>query len=115
MMNRIKNMDRQHLLGYAFVVIAVLMVIQGVWLQYDQDRETQCQSDYNAQNSVVVAQRAQWADEDRKALNQMIFTVINPKVDQSAREDAVQEYAVTAKKNDANRKANPLPTRTKCG
>ena len=44
----------------------------------------------------------------------MIFTIIDPNKNQQEREGAVQLYAVTAKKNDANRQANPLPNRTSC-
>jgi hypothetical protein len=107
--------DRNHILGTLFILIAIVMVIQGLWLSHQRDVETKCQADYNQQTAVVVAQRAQWADEDRAALNMMIFTVIDPKKDQADREQAVQSYKVTAEKNDANRKANPLPTRTHCG
>lgn len=110
-----KTFDRQHLLGTIFICIAVLMVIQGLWIQWDKDQEAKCQADYNQKTSTVVAQRGEWADEDRAALNKMIFTVIDPKQTQQEREDAVQLYAITSKKNDENRKANPLPTRTSCG
>ena len=107
--------DRQHVLGFSFIMIAVIMMAQGLWLQSQQDKETQCQADYNASVVSVQKQRSDWADEDRKALNDMIFTVIDPKASQGDREQAVQDYAETARKNDANRQANPLPSRTSCG
>jgi len=110
-----RTFDRQHLLGTIFIAIAILMVIQGLWLSHVNDAETKCQADYNQAVVDVQQQRAQWADEDRKALNDMIFTVIDPKVTQAEREEAVQLYAVTARKNDANRQATPLPERTSCG
>ncbi len=109
-----RTFDRQHLLGTIFIAIAILMVIQGVWLQYNNDQEAKCQAEYNQQVSTVVAQRGQWADEDRAALNKMIFTVIDPQADEQTQSNAVQEYAETARKNDANRQANPLPSRTSC-
>lgn len=109
-----RTFDRQHILGTIFIAIAVLMVIQGLWLQWSRDRESNCQADYNAHVSSVVAQRAQWADEDRKALNTMIFAVIDPKNSDQGRQQAFQTYAETARKNDQNRQANPLPTRTSC-
>ena len=109
-----RTFDRQHLLGTIFIAIAILMVIQGVWLSHVDDTRSSCQANYNEQVTTVVAQRAQWSDEDRKALNDMIFTLVDPKVTQADREQAVQLYAVTARKNDANRQANPLPERTSC-
>lgn len=110
-----KTFDRQHLLGTIFICIAVLMVIQGLWIQYKNDQEGKCQSDYNQKVTTVIAQRGQWSDEDRAALNTMIFQIIDPKATDAERQDAVQLYAVTARKNDANRQANPLPSRTSCG
>jgi hypothetical protein len=110
-----KTFDRQHLLGTIFICIAVLMVIQGLYLQWKNDQESNCQADYNSKVTTVIAQRGEWADEDRAALNTMIFKVIDPQADEQDRADAVQLYAVTAKKNDANRQANPLPDRTSCG
>lgn len=113
--DKLMNMDRQRFMGYLFIVIALLMVIQGLWLSHKQDAEASCQAAYNNQVSTVVAQRGQWADEDRAALNTMIFEVINPSVDDHERQQAVIDYAATARKNDANRQANPLPERTSCG
>ena len=110
-----RSFDRQHLLGTIFIAIAVLMVIQGLWLSHVNDAEASCQAAYNEQVITVVAQRGEWADEDRKALNEMIFTVIQPDISQGEAAAAVQAYAATAKKNDANRQANPLPERTSCG
>jgi|SRR5262245_4176858 len=107
--------DRNHIYGTIFILIALVMVIQGVWLSHQRDVEAKCQADYNQQTAVVVQQRSEWADQDRTALNTMIFTVINPKASDQERQDAVEEFAATAKQNDANRQANPLPTRTKCG
>lgn len=109
-----RTFDRQHLLGTIFILIAVLMVIQGLWLQYTKDQEASCQANYNSDVSAVVAQRAQWADEDRHALNTMISTVINPDNTEQERQQALQQYAETAAKNDANRQANPLPSKTRC-
>ena len=62
---------------------------------------------------AVQGQRGQWADEDRNALNQMIFTVISNASDQE-KTKAVQGYASTAKANDKKRKANPLPDKVSC-
>lgn len=106
--------DRQHILGTVFIAIAIVMVIQGLWLSHVNDKETACQAAYNESYTAVVQQRGEWADEDRAALNKMIFTVIDPKTTQAQAEEAVQLYAETAKKNDANRKENPLPDRTSC-
>lgn len=114
-MNTIKRtFDRQHLLGTIFIAIAILMVVQGLWLSHKNDQEAKCQADYNQSVSEVVSQRGEWADEDRAALNTMIFKVIDPKITQPEAQEAVQTYADTAKKNDANRQANPLPERTSC-
>jgi len=107
--------DSQHVLGFAFIVIALIMMIQGLWLGQQQENETQCQADYNAQSNAVQKQRAEWADQDRDALNQMIFTVIDPHTSNQQKQNAVNEFAQTARKNDANRRANPLPSRTSCG
>jgi len=106
--------DRRHTLGVTFMVVALLMVIQGVYLSVKQNRESACQSDYNASVVAVQKQRAQWADEDRKALNDMIFAVISPKATQGEKQQAVQQYVSTARTNDKNRKENPLPERTSC-
>lgn len=106
--------DRSRTLGFVFIVIAVIMVVQGVWLQYDQARESSCQSEYNADVSAVVAQRSTWADEDRRELNNMIFKIIDPKASDPEQAAAVKKYVTTAKANDALRKANPMPAKTDC-
>ena len=103
----VKALDRQHLLGTIFIAIAIAMVVQGLWISHKQDEEAKCQADYNQKTSAVQKQRAEWSDEDRAALNTMIFKVIDTKSSAPEREDAVQLWAVTARKNDANRKANP--------
>lgn len=110
-----RTFDRQHILGTIFILIAVLMVLQGLYLSHVNDQETKCQAQYNEDVTTVIAQRGQWADEDRKALNDMIFTVIKPGVSQEEATQAVQTYAETARKNDANREANPLPSSNNCG
>ena len=106
--------DKNHIYGTIFILIALVMVIQGVWLSHERDVEAKCQADYNQQSSAVQQQRAEWADEDRASLNQMIFTVIDPKASDGEKREAVQVFAATARKNDANRQANPLPVRTSC-
>jgi septal ring factor EnvC (AmiA/AmiB activator) len=105
---------KERVTGYVVIAVALLMVIQGVWLSVKQSKESECQAQYNSDITAVQKQRATWADEDRKALNDMIFTVIDAKANQATRTQAVQDYAATARRNDANRQANPFPTRTSC-
>lgn len=110
----VSNAERSRVMGYVFITIAIVMVVQGAWLQWQRQQETDCQADYNQDVSSVVSQRAVWADEDRNALNKMIFTVIDPKADEAERRAAVEKFADTARRNDKNRKANPMPKRTDC-
>lgn len=107
--------DRQHVLGFAFIMIAVIMMAQGLWLQNNQNDENQCQADYNEAYTAVAKQRGDWADEDRRSLNHMIFTVLDPKIDNDEKKQVVTAWQTEAEKNDRNRKANPLPSRTDCG
>jgi hypothetical protein len=107
--------DRQHLLGFSFIVIAAIMVIQGIWLGAQQSSDNECQAQYNAAFRDVAQQRAQWADEDNRDLHKMAQTLIDPKVSQAEKSQAFQHWVEQTNKNDQNRQANPLPSRTSCG
>jgi hypothetical protein len=100
-------------LGVWLIVIAVVL---GAWTVYSQWQDTRfisCQTDFNEATNAVQRQRASWADEDRKALNTMIFTVVQVQ-NQRVRKQAVDNYVDTVRDNDHNRRANPLPTRPDC-
>lgn len=77
--------------------------------QDDLDRQVACQQAFNRESSAVTKQRAEWADEDRAALTQMIRAQRTAKTDQDAA-DAYDRYLATAQANDAKRKANPYPS-----
>lgn len=106
--------DRGRMLGVGFILLALAMVGQGLFVQSQRQAEQNCQADYSRDTSAVIAQRATWNDEDRNALNTMIFTVVDPTLTQKERRAAVQAYVDVQKDNDKKRKANPLPEYT-CG
>jgi hypothetical protein len=108
----VKKIDRGHLLGIGFILLSLAMVIQGLWVQQQRQIEQDCQTEYNQDVTAVIAQRATWADEDRTALNRMIFTVVNPKLDDAAKRAALDDYVETAQTNENKRTANPLPEYT---
>lgn len=110
----VSKKQRANWLGVAFIVLAVVMVAQGLLVQAQRQEQQDCQGDYSRDVSEVIAQRALWADEDRDALNTMIFTVVKPEKTQAQRKAAVQKYVDIQKDNDKKRKANPLPEYT-CG
>ena len=49
------------------------------------------------------------------SLGASMISTFEPPDSLNAPAAAVQAYAATAKKNDENRQANPLPERTSCG
>jgi Na+-transporting methylmalonyl-CoA/oxaloacetate decarboxylase gamma subunit len=105
-----KTFDRGHVLGVGFILLALAMVIQGLWVQSERQAEQDCQTEYNQDVTAVIAQRATWADEDRTALNTMIFAVVNPTLDDAAKRRALDDYVETAQTNENRRQASPLPT-----
>lgn len=107
--------DRQHLLGFSFIVVAALMVMQSIIIGHQQETEVQCQADYNAKVVAVQKQRAEWNDEDNRDLHSMARKLIDPKISQEEKSQAYRDWVETTQKNDLNRQAHPLPSRTSCG
>lgn len=101
--------DKWHALGVGLIVLALAMVVQGLWIQHLRQIDQDCQTTYNKDVSAVIAQRSGWADEDRAALNTMIYAVVNDKLSEDKQQEAVLNYVTVSQENDANRKANPLP------
>lgn len=79
------HQSRRRLIGIGLILIAVLMVAQGAWLQYQRGRELDCQAAYN--NAVA---------EDRKALNTMIFALVDERSGQRVKEKAIADYVAKA-------------------
>lgn len=79
--------------------------------QESLSRVVACQQEYNADNAAVLAQRAEWADQDRKALGDMTAALMKSRSNEAV-EAALRTYLDTAAANDRKRKANPLPKNT---
>jgi uncharacterized protein YpmS len=84
-----EHLDKWNWSGVAIIVIAVVLIAQVAWQQYQREQEQNCQAAYN----LEVAQ-------DRNALNQMIFTIMDPESDRADKVTAVQDYIVRARKMD---------------
>lgn len=88
-MSEHRHPSPSRMLGIVLIVVAVLMVAEVAWFQAKRSSELNCQSAYNE----AVA-------KDRAALNQMIFTIVNPKATPKQQREAITEYVEHAQKTD---------------
>jgi hypothetical protein len=119
---------RDKIFEAVFITLAVLAIVQGLFVQKQLSDKTNCQSNYNLQVAQAVTARATIADreselinEDRSALLQLITTITSPagstpQEQRAAVEDALQQYLKTEanieKEREAanqDRRQHPLP------
>jgi predicted DNA repair protein MutK len=120
------NKRRNLLMGVALILIAVGSVVTAALSNIQQDRVTECQTNYNIAFSTILAQRAQAANQDRQVTQELLSTVANltladpPPAREEAQKQftrALTKYRNTIAANDEFRQAHPIPEPPKesCG
>lgn len=106
---------RSRVLGWVVVVLAVVTVAQGSYFTYESSKtaqknteRTECQAQFNKDFAAVLVKRAQWADDDKKALNKLLRDLLAvTKPGQSGQ--ILVTYLATTDRTDKLRAETPLP------
>lgn len=99
--------------GVFLVVLAIFTVIQTAYFSYEQNRVTECLSNYNHSLAEVQNLRAQWLDQDRQAFIEF-FDTYQGNPTEEERRAAFFNLIETYEKNTERRKSTPLPRLEKC-
>lgn len=100
---------RSRLLGFIVVLLALLSVLEGAYYTWDTEKKTACQAHYNADFTKVVGLRAQWADDDKRALNKMLSDILGAAGQPGKGRDILIKYIQSTERTDKLRAENPLP------
>ena len=98
---------RSKVLGYVVIVLAVFSVLQGSYYAYQTSQTSSCQAQFNADFAVVVAKRAQWANEDKAAETKLWKDFLSAKPGEPR--EILAAYLQATARTDALRAENPLP------
>jgi hypothetical protein len=96
-------------LGVVVAVLAVLTVATGYVTTRRVADVAACQADYNHRFTQVSQLRAQLADGDRAAQQNLLLTIYKERGNQAAQLRAFTAWADTVQRNEVQRKAHPLP------
>ena len=87
-------------------IMAVVALLLSVFVAVQQWDMTACQARYNEASNASTRARAEAAEADRQALDQLLQVVAdNP----DAALSAVREYNMSRRAADEQRRANPVP------
>lgn len=118
----VRREDRSKRTQWQTVAIGVFIILLSIftagqtWYSSGRDREiveeskriTECQAQYNSDLAKVTIKRAEYAAEDRKALTNMVSTVLTGPTPQ-IRKRAIERYLEITSMNERLRSQNPLP------
>lgn len=99
----------KRVLPITLIILAVLSLGSTVFYISDQRAKTECQANFNKQFIQQLTERGAISDSDRSSLATLVKDVINAKTRDESRA-ALEAYLDTKEKNDAERRAHPLPT-----
>jgi hypothetical protein len=90
------------------VAVLVLASSMGVlWLGYQDNQQTECNSRYNERQALSQQARARAAEADRLALETMIRAFVDD--DRTNDRAAVDTYLETIERTNEERRRNPVP------
>lgn len=89
-------------------IVAFLSLFLSVAVGAKQYSLASCLADYNNQSAQASGQRLDAAEADRRALDEMLASVVNAK-ERSAAGAALRAYVDARADADAKRARNPLP------
>lgn len=96
-------------LGVAMIALAIITVVQGHLASSRLADVTDCQAEYNNQFSKVMTLRVDLADQDRKALQNMLVQLYRQRGSEQARLKTFQRWVRTVERTERQRQLNPLP------
>jgi len=95
-------------LGIIISIMAVITVLQGSYYTYETKKTSNCQAKFNSDFALVVAKRAQWANEDKAAEIKLFKDFLSvTKPGQGGK--LLTDYLAATDRTDKLRAANPLP------
>jgi hypothetical protein len=103
-----KNWEKDRLLGFALIVMAVITTALSAMASYQAQDQARCFTAYNEEFVRAYTARASAADKDRTSLNELILSLNNK--DAAIRQQHFLEYIEKIKATDADRLANPIPS-----
>lgn len=96
------------LFGVVLVVMAIATVAAIAISNVQQQQVFDCQTDVNRELVRATNQRADFAARDRKALTDMLTTVLT-EPNERARREAVEDYVAASEHTQGERSRSPLP------
>lgn len=97
-------------LGIVVALLAIVTVTQGVIAQRRIGEVTSCQARFNSEFAQATSVRAQLANEDRLALQNMLLALYRQRgADEARRLETFQEWVRTVEQSERERAEHPLP------
>jgi len=94
--------------------LILVLSVATITLYVDNKRTRDCQASYMVVDQEASTARAAVAEGERQAFKQVLRTIVTER-DPVKRSEAINAYVEIQDKNDAIRKANPIPVvPTKC-
>lgn len=88
-----------------FLMLVSIMAV--MLLTWRQQQQADCNAKYNQRKAVADQARAQAAEADRRALEKMVRTIVEPPAGDA--QAALDEYLRTLDETDRKRQQNPVP------
>lgn len=99
------------LFGVVVTVLAVLTVGQAVLTSHRIGEVAECQARYNDRFAEVTRLRTDLADDDRKALQDMLLALYRQRgANEAQRLETFRRWVETVQASERKRAMNPLPT-----
>lgn len=94
--------------GQRAVAVLVILSSAGViWLGVQDNQQTECNARYNERQARSQQARAEAAERDRKALNDLVRSLVDDNTSDGRQQ--VDRYLETIEQTDAERERNPVP------
>lgn len=108
--HRMTTQVATRIIGIIVLLLAIFTVAQNTSTARHLNEVTDCQARFNHEFAEVSTLRAQLADQDRKALQNMLLALYQQR-DATARKRlrTFQQWVKTVERNERERRENPLP------
>jgi len=107
--HRLTTQRATRILGVIVIVLAIFTVVQSVVTSERLAHVTRCQARFNSETAKVASLRADLADRDREALNNLLLTIFRKQGHEAAQRHAFVSWVHHTEANERERKAHPLP------
>jgi dipeptide/tripeptide permease len=108
--HRMTTQNATRIIGIVVLLLAIFTVVQNTRTSQRLSDVTSCQAKFNHEFAEVSTLRAALADQDRRALQDMLLALYQQRnASQDKRLRTFEAWVATTERNDRARKQNPLP------